>query len=217
MSKRAKSARDILLERGTVTTAELNDLGYDHPPRAIGDLKDAGVTVKTGMIATNGRRMAQYTLIDTIGSTERNRKQLPKRFRDELYRRYGYRCAICGADFTGRELQTDHRVPFRISGDPLHPVFDDFMPLCGSDNRAKSWTCEHCSNWEDKNPEMCRGCYWARPDAYSHVAGQQERRLMLTIRGSGVSVFDRIGDAAEAEGVTPSEWVQARLGGLLEK
>lgn len=31
MSKRARTALDILLQRGSVTTKELQELGYDHP------------------------------------------------------------------------------------------------------------------------------------------------------------------------------------------
>jgi len=211
MSKRAATARDIMLERGTVTTSELKDLGYDHPPRVIGDLRDAGVTVITKRISISGKRIGQYTLVDTIGSSERNRKQLPKKFREELYRRYSHHCAICGGEYSSRELQVDHRIPFRISGDPQNLVFEDFMPLCGSDNRAKSWTCEHCSNWQMKNPNMCSSCYWASPDQYLHIAGREERRLVLAIQGDDVSMFDRIREAAEATGLSPGKWVQRRL------
>lgn len=215
MSKRAETARDILLERGVVTTAELNQLGYDHPPRAIGDLRDAGVTVIRKMISVGGRRMAQYSLVDTKGSMERGRIPLPKRFREALYDEYHYRCAICGGTYTSRELQADHRVPFRISGDPKVLALDDFMPLCGSDNRAKSWTCEHCVNWERKDTSMCRTCYWASPDEYSHIAGVAERRLILAIRGDDVVTFDSIKAAADAAGISLGEWVLQRFARLL--
>jgi hypothetical protein len=217
MSKRAEAARDILLERGTVTTAELNGLGYDHPPRAIGDLKDAGVTVSTRMISVDGRRMAQYSLVDTVGSTERNRKQLPKKFREALYQQHVYRCAICGGRYTGRELQVDHRIPFRISGDPDVLTLDSFMPLCGSDNRAKSWTCEHCPNWLARDPDMCRTFYWANPDEYAHIAGEEERRLIMAIQGTEVAIFDRIKEAAEADDQSPGDWVQRRLSRLIDE
>jgi hypothetical protein len=216
MPKRAAAARDMLLKHGTVTTAELNDLGYDHPPRAIADLKDVGVTVTKRMIQVNGRRMAQYSLVDTIGSTERNRKNLPKKFREALYLQYDYRCAICGGHYTARELQVDHRIPFRISGDPDVPAPENFMPLCGSDNRAKSWTCEHCTNGLVKDPDMCSDCYWASPDEYTHIAGQEERRLIMAIQGREVAIFDRINEAAEADGLSPGDWVQQRLSRLID-
>lgn len=217
LSKRAAQARDILLERGTVTTAELNRLGYDHPPRAIGDLKDAGVTVVTEMVQIEGRRMAQYTLIDTFGSNEKIRRQLPKKFRDGLYRQFDYRCAICGGEYSSRELQTDHRIPFRIAGDPEDLDTRYFMPLCGSDNRAKSWTCERCTNWKMKDPAMCEQCYWANPEEYSHIAGVEERRLAFVVRGDEVKTFDRLVEAARDAGKTPGEWVAINLSRITDE
>lgn len=57
MSKRARTALDILLQRGSVTTKELQELGYDHPPRAMADLKDAGVPFISTMVNVDGVRM----------------------------------------------------------------------------------------------------------------------------------------------------------------
>jgi hypothetical protein len=55
-----------------------------------------------------------------------------------------------------RLLQIDHRIPYEVGGDgdesELNP--EEFMLLSGSANRAKSWSCEHCENWntlKDKN------------------------------------------------------------------
>jgi 5-methylcytosine-specific restriction endonuclease McrA len=211
MSKRAVRARDILLERGTVTTADLNALGYDHPPRAIGDLKDAGITLVREMVTVDGRRMAQYRLLDTLGGDEAIRRQLPKKFREALYDAHDHQCAVCGGRFTARELQTDHRIPFRIAGDPDTLDTAAFMPICGSDNRAKSWTCEHCVNWTKRDPEMCRDCYWASPDDYRHIAGEPERRLVVALRGPDVRLFDHISAQAQDRGVSVGEWVVIRL------
>ena len=211
LSRRARVARDILLERGSVTTAELNDLGYDHPPRVIADLKDAGVSVRREDVRIDGRRMARYTLERTTGSAAELRRVLPRALRDEVFRRHEYRCAVCGGQYSSRELQLDHRVPFRIAGDPTVPAVSDFMPLCGSDNRAKSWTCEHCANWTARDPEMCRTCHWAEPTAYRHVAGEQERRLVISVRGADVATFDRLAAAAAERGTTPGDWVASRL------
>jgi 5-methylcytosine-specific restriction endonuclease McrA len=216
MSKRAEAALQILLERGMVTTAELNQLGYDHPPRAIGDLKDAGVTIAKTMVTVEGRRMAQYTLVDTVGGSESIRRQLPKKFREQVFSGHSYRCAVCGGRFTSRELQLDHRIPFRIAGDPQELAVEDFMPLCGSDNRGKSWTCENCTNWTAKDPNLCATCYWADPQSYRHIAGVEERRIIIAVRGKGITVVDGIGELAAREGITPGEWVQSRLGYLLD-
>lgn len=215
-SRRAETALEILIERGSVTTAELNRLGYDHPPRAIADLKDAGVSVERGMVVEDGRRMAQYRLKNEIGSgTEKSRKQLPKRFRDQLFLEHEYRCTVCREIYTSRDLQADHRVPFRIAGDPEVLTTSDFMPLCGSDNRSKSWTCEHCRNWIEKDQTFCRSCYWARPDDYTHIAGVNERRIVLTLRGNNAALASELERRARARGVTPGEFVAERLADVL--
>ena len=50
-----------------------------------------------------------------------------------------------------KDLQIDHRVPDEIAGDTdVEPNPDDFMLLSTSANRAKSWSCEHCENWNNE-------------------------------------------------------------------
>ena len=52
------------------------------------------------------------------------------------------------------KLQVDHRIPYEIGGEHDEKDIDYFMLLSPSANRAKSWTCEHCKNWEVKNPSF---------------------------------------------------------------
>ena len=69
----------------------------------------------------------------------------------------------------------------------------DYMLLSGSANRAKSWSCEHCINWlELKKPEICRNCYWAFPDSYSHVAMREARRADILWTGLEVESYERL-------------------------
>ncbi|MEU3250853.1 helix-turn-helix domain-containing protein [Streptomyces sp. NPDC006997] len=217
-SRRAQRALEHILEHGSVTTAELNGMGYDHPPRAIGDLRDAGVTVVKEMVTVDGRRMARYALLDQINANASGigRKTLSKRFREDLYDMHGHKCAICGGSYTSRELQADHRVPFRIAGDSRELLLDEFMPLCASCNRAKSWTCENCPNWEPRDKHMCTACLWASPDTYGHIAGTEERRIAVTLQGDQVHLHDRLSAAAAAAGVPVDEWVRENLELLLE-
>ena len=54
-------------------------------------------------------------------------------------------------------------------------------------------TCEHCANWiESKKPEICRECYWAYPDSYSHVAMREARRTDLLWTGPEVASYERL-------------------------
>jgi hypothetical protein len=211
VSLRARKALDFLLERGSVTTGELKAAGYDHPPRAIRDLKDAGFIVVSELVKVDGVRMSRYTLTDSMTANFAQRKPIPNASRKRLFEEHGYRCAVCGGVFITRMLQVDHRVPFHVGGDPDVFHTKDFMPLCGSDNRAKSMSCETCPNWELRNVETCRTCYWHDPENYQHVATVDERRLTITARGEYVATMDALKAEAAAAGVTLGELVLDRL------
>lgn len=114
---------------------------------------------------------------------------------EELKDKYGPRCSIYLETCEARDLQVDHRIPFEVIGDlaggKLAP--DGFMLLCGSANRAKSWSCEHCANWlEQKSVDICRNCYWAYPDDYTHIAMRTARRIDIMWTGAEVDVYDRL-------------------------
>jgi hypothetical protein len=97
--------------------------------------------------------------------------------------------------FDQRELQIDHRIPFEVAGDVIDGKQEpeDFMLLCGSANRAKSWSCEHCANWlEQKDANICQSCYWAYPESYTHIALRQARRLDIMWTDAEVSIYDRL-------------------------
>jgi hypothetical protein len=206
VTRRAGAALRILLERGSVTTAALKDAGYDHPPRIAGDLKDAGFVIDSALVNVDGVRMSQYTLVDTMTAEGAAiRKPIPLNFRKQLFATTDHRCAACGAKFITRLLQADHRVPFRVGGDQSSFELKDFMPLCGSDNRAKSMSCENCPNWEARNVDTCKSCYWHDPDNYEHVATVDERRIALTVRGEAVARIDEIREQAALDGVTFEE------------
>lgn len=210
-SKRAQKALEFLLERGSVTTGELKDAGYDHPPRAVMDLKDAGFVIVSNNVLVDGKRMSRYTLVDSMSDDFAQRRPIPLTFRKKLFDEHGYRCAVCGGVFIMRMLQADHRVPFMVGGDP--EVFDtsDFMPLCASDNRAKSMSCETCPNWLTRDPDTCLTCYWHDPEDYDHVATEDERRLTITARDQDVATIDRLKNAAAQSGVTLGQLVLDRL------
>ncbi|MCL2848769.1 MAG: HNH endonuclease [Micrococcales bacterium] len=212
MSARAKKAVEFMLAHGSVTTADIEAMGYDHPPRAIGDVKDAGIRLAKSMITVGGHRMARYTLIvdSTLGHP--GRTKIPKKFRDTLFAAHDHRCAMCGASFTTRELQADHRVPFRVAGDGDQCHLDDFMPLCASDNRAKSFTCESCPNWTRQDPAECRTCVWGSPADFCHIATRPHRQITITWTDAAeVEHFDRLAAVARALGLSPSAYAKAVL------
>ena len=199
-AKRPKTVIDHILKKGFITTQELKDTyGYNHPPRAVRDVKEHGIPIEMFRVAgSDGRKIAAYRFGDP--SKVRSGKQvgrtvLSKELKEKLVALHGERCAIYLESFPERELQIDHRIPFEVQGDvpgaQANP--DDYMLLCGSANRAKSWSCEHCVNWlELRKAEICRRCYWAYPDDYSHVAMREARRADILWTGAEVESYDKL-------------------------
>ena len=212
-SSRASKALRAMLDKGSVTTNDLNELGYNHPPRAIGDVRDAGIPVVTERDRTpEGRPMARYRLgraSDIQGDRHGGRSVLPKSFKVDLLTRYGSADCITGAKLDPRVLQIDHRVPYRVAGDAGLAERDTaaYMLLDASSQRAKSWSCEHCPNYHEplRDPDVCKTCFWAYPEDYRHIAMQQIRRTDVVWKGADVSVHDRLKRFADREGITMAE------------
>lgn len=196
-AKRPKAVIDHILEYGFVTTENLKETyGYNHPPRAARDVREHGIPLETfRVVGSDGRKIAAYRFGDISKarfSRLSGRTGLSKQIKDALVNSYGCRCFIYLEKVDERELQIDHRVPFEVDGEPdLAP--ENFMLLCGSANRAKSWACEHCQNWiEFKDKSICLSCYWAYPNNYLHIAMRQVRRIDLLWEGDEVSVYEAL-------------------------
>jgi len=197
--KRSRIVVDHILKHGYITTDDLKDIyGYDHPPRAVRDVKDQGIPIEMyQVVGKRGRRIAAYRFADPAdnrGGRIGGRRVFSKKFKDELISLYGSRCAICSCDYERRYLQIDHRVPYEVSGDVKgEPDQADFMLICGSCNRAKSWSCEHCRNWTtDHYSKVCKTCYWGRPEKYVHIALRMIRRLDIVWTEEEVPDYDKL-------------------------
>jgi hypothetical protein len=170
-NKRARIVVQHILDHGYITTEELErDYGYNHPPRAARDVREAGIPLETFRTkSSDGRSIAGYRFGDLTRMRKgrlQGRKAFPKQLKTDLYSASKGKCNICAGDFEPRYLQVDHRVPYEVADDVESGEWkpDEYMLLCGSCNRAKSWSCEHCENWlSDKLPLVCQTCYWANP------------------------------------------------------
>lgn len=197
-AKRPRTVIEHILKHGYVTTQELKDIyGYNHPPRAARDVREQGIPLETFRVeGSDGRNIGAYRFGDPAKarySKLQGRTAFSKQLRQKLIEKGGYRCAIYLEEFPEGELQIDHRIPFEVAGDSADEQkdTDDFMLLCASANRAKSWSCEHCINWRElKRPEVCRRCYWAYPEAYDHVAMRPVRRMDILWTGREVKVYE---------------------------
>jgi hypothetical protein len=71
------------------------------------------------------------------------------------------------------------------------------MLVCGSCNRAKSWSCEHCANWQnEKSSQVCLKCYWANPENYVHVALREVRRTDILWDENEVELYEKLKESA---------------------
>lgn len=200
-NKRARIVIDHIIKHGQITTEELEkDYGYNHAPRAARDVREAGIPLITTRVKSKDgeRNIAAYRFGD-FSNVRKDRLQgrvnWPKKFKQALIKEYGEQCLISGAKLPARNLQIDHRVPYEISGDPEKQKLDvrDFMLLSSTSNRAKSWSCEYCINWKDlKDINICRSCYWAFPEDYSHVAMREIRRLDITWQHEEVNDYESL-------------------------
>ena len=129
----------------------------------------------------------------------------PLQLKKALIERYGARCNIYLEPFPERELQIDHRVPFEIAGENVDlDDVNEYMLLCASANRAKSWSCEHCENWKKREVSICESCYWAYPESYSHIATRDIRRLDILWTDEDIVEYDKLrGEAAKAQEEVP--------------
>lgn len=218
-AKRPKTVIDHILKHGSITTEELKEsYGYDHPPRAARDVREHGIPLETfKVLAKNGRKIGAYRFGDPSKVRLKRfdgRTALSKEIKDALIEKYGCKCFIYLEEMDERVLQIDHRVPYEVGGDDKSATInpDDFMLLSGSANRAKSWSCEHCENWnKKKDSKVCLTCYWAYPENYQHVAMRQLRRLDLIWEGEEISQYEQIKEDASSYGMTIPEFVKEIL------
>jgi hypothetical protein len=213
-AKRPRTVLDHILKHGQITTQELRDLyGYNHPPRAVRDVREHGIPLETfRVVGPDGRKIAAYRIAMRAarrGAAPQGRRAFSKRLKELLVARDGPRCQVCWTGMEARYLQIDHRVPYEVAGEDVEPEAhpEKFMLLCSSCNRAKSWSCEHCENWRAaKQVTVCKTCYWAGPQSYSHIAMAPQRRVELIWTGAHeVRTHDRVWESAQKQGRTVQE------------
>jgi len=223
-NKRARILIKHILAHGFITTEELEKkYGYNHPPRAARDVRESGIPLETFRVKdTDGRTIAAYRFGDITQIRKgrlQGRQTFPKNFKIMLYEKQGGKCAVCSGKFEERYLQVDHRVPYEVTGDiqeELNP--ENFMLLCGSCNRAKSWSCEHCENWiHEKSPNICLNCYWANPENYVHVALREIRRADIVWEGDEIQVYEKLKQEAQKVQVPLPDFVKKTVKKIVDK
>ena len=208
-AKRPRTVIQYILEHGYVTTEDLKNLGYEHAPRAARDVREQGIPLDTFRVKdSTGRSIAAYRFGDPKKAGDKlskaaGRTVLSTALKKALIEKYGSKCFIYLQPMEERLLQIDHRIPYEIGGEQDKKDLDCYMLLSPSANRAKSWTCEHCPNWERKDTDFCVHCFWAHPENYTHIAGREQRQIVITFTGNEIDDYNRLialvgADKAEA-------------------
>lgn len=197
--KRPATVIQHILKHGFITTEELkNNYGYEHAPRAARDVRERGVNLISYRVkGSDGRNIAAYKFGDPVFVEDKlskvgGRTALSQALKKSLVDKHGSVCFIYLQPMEERLLQVDHRVPYEIGGEQDENDIDCYMLLSPSANRAKSWTCEHCSNWVVKDPAMCENCFWAHPEEYTHIAGKEERQIIITFTDNEIEDYNRL-------------------------
>ena len=215
--KRAKIVVNHILEHGFISTEDLEShYGYRHPPRAIRDVREQGIPIDTfNITASDGRTIGAYRFgnpSELRAGQLGGRRNFPKKLKDQLLHQQNHKCAICQHQYDQRFLQIDHRIPYEVIGETKNFDSINFMLVCRSCNRSKSWVCEHCPNsLEKKNPDICLVCYWAHPENYEHIATHELRRLDLVWTDEETAIYDKLLMNAQKANENIAEYVKRIL------
>lgn len=198
-AKRPRTVIEHIRKYGYITSDELKDIyGYNHPPRAIRDVRELGIPIDTYRIKGKDKRyiaaykFGNFTNADINLNKSAGRTALTKALKQSLIEKYGAQCFIYLEHMSENLLQVDHRAPYEIHGEQDINNIDNFMLLSPSANRLKSWSCEHCKNWIIKDNSFCVKCFWAYPDNYEHIAGKFEKIITITFTEDEIADYENL-------------------------
>lgn len=219
-NKRARYVIDTILDKGFCSTQDLKDAGYEHAPRAARDVRELGIPLETYRIKDReGKSIAAYRFGDwdeykrqNLLSKTSGRTQLSNTLKQSLIDSYGSICFLYKESYPEQQLQVDHRIPYEILGEQDETNISNFMLLSPSGNRTKSWACEHCKNWIGKDANMCKECYYAQPEDYSHIAGEEERRLDIIFKSKDMHIYEQLKKLAYEKNISLQEAFKSFFG-----
>lgn len=175
---RAKAAADLLIEKGVITKYdfETTRVPISQAPRAIRDLKDHGIPVKTlerVNVPQAKSKVNQYTLgsADDIDASKKyGRLYDPSGMKEKLAKLHGSTCVFCGKHLAPKDRELDHKLPVNIFGDlssveRLNP--NNYQLVCRKCNRLKREAVSHGA-FDDRQDGMdvVKHNYWYDPVQY---------------------------------------------------
>ena len=122
--KRPRTVIQHILQHGFITSQELKDTyGYNHPPRAIRDVREHGIPLVTYRIkGSDGRNIAAYKFgnpadAKNLLAKSAGRTILSKALKQALIEKCGTKCFVYYEAMDENLLQVDHRIPYEIAGE----------------------------------------------------------------------------------------------------
>ncbi len=93
-AKRPRTVIEHILQHGQITTEELKEkYGYNHPPRAVRDVREHGISVETFRVTgSDGRKIAAYRFGDIKQARTgklKGRTVLSKKLKEALLVKHG--------------------------------------------------------------------------------------------------------------------------------
>lgn len=216
ISLRGKKVLKFLVEHGSITTPDISNMGYNHPHRAIRDVRDAGIPIiTTWETDAHKKRHAKYTFGNSSDIKEhmiQGRVTFPKSFKKKLLKIQGNKCALCNQSFDPEYLQIDHRVPYEYNGDSKNLDTNDYMLLCAECNRIKDRATQiGCAKtcFKTNDIKIIRSCYWASPENYTHICMKPIRRLTLMwLDKTQVNSYDAMAKKAKELKLSPQQYIK---------
>lgn len=128
-AKRPRTVIQHILQHGYITSQELKDLyGYNHPPRAIRDVREYGIPLVTYRVTgIDGRKIAAYKFgnpedAKNTLSKAAGRTILSKALKQALIEKYGAKCFIYLEEMDEAKLQVDHRIHMKLVGSMMSKI-----------------------------------------------------------------------------------------------
>jgi len=108
-AKRPKTVIRHILKHGFITSEQLkDDYGYNHPPRAVRDVKEQGIPIEMFRVGgRDGRKIAAYRFGDPAKmrfGQQTGRTAFSQAIRQKLIVLHGAVCAICQESFAGARI-----------------------------------------------------------------------------------------------------------------
>lgn len=141
------------------TIDELRNQGF---PRD-SDQSPSGSRLEITRLKKYGTSQEHYRLLSRVQSVSDRvgRSQIPRKFKQILYKKFGNCCNNCGERYDDDYLAPDHRVPSIVQADNLtqQNYLDVLQALCVRCNQVKREACKKCPYNHN-----CAVCAWAYPE-----------------------------------------------------